>query len=147
MEEALKSGADYILTLDVDQTYPTNTVNRLVEHIDSGKSLIGGLTLKRLNARPLVFDFADSTGCEMRQYAIARGMIRCDAMGMGGVMMRPEVLKTIGFPYFNSRYIDGDRRHIADDSSFYKKCKDNDIDVWCDANLKYGHLRTEIIGD
>jgi len=146
MEIALESESDYILTLDADQIYPSNTVDTLVEHIDSGKSLIGGLTLKRSNKRPLVFDFTEATGYEMKQYAIAQGLIKCDAMGMGGIMMKPEVLKTIGFPYFDSRYADDDRQQIADDTSFYKKCKDSGIDVWCDANLKYGHLRTEIIG-
>ena len=146
MEKALEEKADYILTLDADQVYPPNTVNKLVEHINSGISVVGGLTLKRLNSRPLVFDFIYSVGYEMKQHVIVKGMTKCDAMGMGGIMMKPDVLETIGFPYFNSHYSENDKRQVADDSSFYRKCKDNNIDVWCDGNLKYGHLTTTVIG-
>jgi len=146
MEKALEEKADYILTLDADQTYPSNTVNKLVKHIGSGMAVVGGLTLKRLNSRPLVFDFTNSDDYDLKQHVIIRGMTKCDAMGMGGIMLRPDVLETIGFPYFNSHYPENDKRQVADDTSFYKKCKNNNIDVWCDGNLKYGHLTTTIIG-
>ena len=141
--DALKAGADYILWLDVDQTYPSKTIDTLVKHLDGGKSIVGGLTLKRANKRPMVFTLQE--GYLQQQRVMVRGMTKCDAMGMGGVMVKPKVFDKIGFPYFNTGYLDGDVRHVSDDVYFYRKCKDAGFDVWCDGDLKYGHLRTEEI--
>ena len=79
----------------------------------------------------------------MKQYAKAKGMMRVDAMGMGGVMMKREVFDMIDFPYFLTGYSKVDDYHKGEDVHFFKQCKKEGVDVWCDADLHYGHIQSK----
>ena len=140
VKEALKLPIEYILWLDVDQTYPKETAERLIKHIDSGKMIVGGRTLKKWERTPLVFKFLEDS-MRVRQYDKLKGLMKIDAMGMGGVMMRPEVFNIIDYPYFKIGYKDDD--HIGEDIYFFRQCKNKNIDVWCDTDLHFGHIQVK----
>lgn len=137
---------DYMLWIDADQTYPENTPEILMKHIDSGKSIVGGLTPQNMTGGANVYDIVHSKGILMRKdIEPEQGLIKIDAMGMGGVMTHPDVFEKLELPCFTMRWDDRIARYPGEDVQFYANCKKAGIDVWCDTDLVYGHLVTRAI--
>ena len=143
VKQALDKKSDYIMFLDDDQTYPPNTPEILMKHIDDGKLIVGGVTPIRCSGKPMIWDYKEELGKPVAMWDTAEGMTdvkKASGMGMGGVMIDLSVFQTLSPPYFK---ISGDSREYmryGEDIIFYLKCKDVGIDVWCDTNLRYGHL-------
>ena len=135
---AEESGADYYMWLDADQTYQPDTIERLMRHVDAGRLVVGGLTPHRTQGYPMAYAI-DPEG-NMCHAAIAphTGLQRVDAMGFGGVMTHPSVFSVLADPYF----VQDTHTRKGEDYYFYRKCKESGIEVWCDTDLTFGHLRT-----
>jgi len=143
---ARKHKPDYILWIDADQLYPENTPEVLMKHIDSGKSVVGGLTPQNMQGGVNVYDFVHNDGIMQMQNALpGQGLIKVDAMGMGGVMMKPEVFDELDLPCFTMRWNSKLARYPGEDVQFYVNCKKAGIDVWCDTDLVFGHIVTRAI--
>lgn len=151
VEESLKNDPDYILWLDADQVYPEDTPEILMKGIDSGKSVVGGVTpLRRyrepLDGKPSVWDInLESNIGHRRDISLNYGLIRVDGMGLGGVMMNPEIFKKLEYPWFFQVWDKEKARRPGVDLQFYGNCKRAGIDVWCDTNLFFEHLETRPI--
>jgi hypothetical protein len=143
---AQKHKPDYILWIDADQLYPESTPEVLMKHIDSGKSVVGGLTPNDMKGGVNVWDIIHSKGIiSPRKVVPDRGLIKVDAMGMGGVMMKPEILEKLDLPCFTMRWDSQIARYPGEDIQFYANCKKHGIDVWCDTSLVFGHIVTRAI--
>lgn len=134
---------DYILWIDADQTYPPDTPEVLMKHIDSGKSIVGGLTPQNMTGGSNVYDFVHDDGILVRRDIIpGKGLHKVDAMGMGGVMTKPDVYEKLDLPCFTMRWDSKLARCPGEDVQFYANCKKEGIDVWCDSDLVFGHITT-----
>ena len=137
---------DYVLWIDADQLYQEETPEILMKHIDSGKSIVGGLTPKGLEGEVNVYDFVHGSGIiTPRQVIPGHGVIKVDAMGMGGVMVKPEVFEKLDLPCFTMRWESKIARYPGEDIQFYANCKKFGIDVWCDTDLIFGHIVTKAV--
>ena len=143
---AMRHKPDYILWIDADQTYAENTPEILMKHVDSGKSIVGGLTPQNMTGGANIYNFVHNKGVLVRNDVTPeQGLIKCDAMGMGGVMMKPEVFEKLQLPCFTMRWEDDISRYPGEDVQFYANCKKAGIDVWCDTNLVFGHIATRSV--
>lgn len=137
---------DYLLWIDADQLYPEKTPEVLMKHIDSGKSVVGGLTPNNMKGGVNVWNFIHKDGVMLQRKVVpGKGVIRVDAMGMGGVMMKPEVLEDLDLPCFTMRWVSKLSRYPGEDVQFYVNCKKHGIDVWCDTDLVFGHIVTRAV--
>jgi len=137
---------DYILWLDADQLYPEETPEILMKHINSGKSVVGGLTPKSMGGDVNVYSLVHRDGIISPMNVVpGSGLIKVDAMGMGGVMVDPEVFETLDLPCFTMRWDSKLARYPGEDIQFYANCKKKGIDVWCDTNLVFGHIVTRAL--
>jgi hypothetical protein len=137
---------DYILWIDADQTYPEDTPEVLMKHIDSGKSIVGGLTPQNMEGGANIYTFVHDKGILARlDVAPEEGLVKCEAMGMGGVMMKPDVFETLDLPCFTMRWEDSISRNPGEDVQFYANCKKAGIDVWVDTDLVFGHIATRSV--
>ena len=137
---------DYLLWIDADQLYPEETPEILMKHIDSGKSIVGGLTPHNIGGGVNVYDFIHNKGIIARRQVVpGNGLIKVDAMGMGGVMMKPEVFEKLDLPCFTMRWDSKIARYPGEDVQFYANCKRANIDVWCDTDLVFGHIVTRAV--
>ena len=140
---ARRHNPDYILWIDADQTYPPETPEVLMNHIDSGKSIVGGLTPQNMTGGSNVYDFVHNEGILVRRDIIpGKGLHKIYAMGMGGVMTKPEVFEKLDLPCFTMRWDSKLNRNPGEDVQFYVNCKKAGIDVWCDSDLVFGHIAT-----
>jgi len=140
VKEALKDNADYVLWLDADQIYPDETVEILMNHIDSGKLIVGGVTPHRGTGQPMIYDFTDKEHVVKFRKNLGKGIIKIGGMGMGGVMVHPDVFAKLEYPYFQMKWNDETNRKAGEDVVFYQNCKNAGIDVWCDTDLRYEHI-------
>lgn len=143
---AMKENPDYYLFLDDDQVYPENTPEILMNHIDSGVEIVGGVTPKKEDAKPMLWDW---DGKKINLWNDLRGhdgLIKVDGMGLGGVMIAPSVFDKLEPPYFKIDATSRRYRNHGEDISFYIKCKENGIGAYCDTRLQYGHVMANVIG-
>jgi hypothetical protein len=156
-EDALACEPDYILWLDVDQTYPADIVERLAAHVDAGKLIVAGMTPDKRTGVPLIFMIFNDQFHRPDRVKTKVGCVPVDGMGFGGVMVHPSVFKEITQPYFNMRVRDD--RVMQDtstcpaiegeDLTFYAKAKDAGIQAWVDTDIPYGHITVrlqEVVG-
>lgn len=146
-DEALRHNPDYILWLDADQTYPPHTITTLMNHVDNGKQVVGGLTPRRPDGVPLIYNIVHPEGIIRNDldFRANQGLVKIDAMGFGGVMTHPDVFKIIESPYFQMCWNFKIAINPGEDIKFYANCKKFGIDVWCDTDLVYDHLATKPI--
>ena len=151
-QKALTFRPDYILWLDADQEYPYNTPEILMNHIDGGKLVVGGLTpLKKkheggLDGKPSIWDLdIDAVLVRHREVYLHQGLVKVDAMGLGGIMMHPSVFKTMEYPWFRRIWNQDVKKLFGADYSFYANCKEAGIDVYCDTDLIFGHVQVGLI--
>jgi hypothetical protein len=150
--KAMKYNPDYILWLDADQTYPANTPEILMKHIDDGKLVVGGVSpLKKksdngLDGKPSIWDLdIVSNRVRHREIFLHQGLVKVEGMGLGGIMVNPEVFKTMEYPWFRRVWNENEKVLLGADFSFYANCKKAGIDVWCDTDLIFGHMEVRPI--
>jgi hypothetical protein len=94
----------------------------------------------RLDGKPLVFNLDRITRkANHREILLHQGLIRVEAMGLGGIMTSPEVFKKLEFPWFQQMWDTEKKCCLSVDLQFYENCKKGGIDVWCDTDLLYDH--------
>jgi hypothetical protein len=143
-QSALDWGADLLLWLDADQTFPPDTLSRLVEHGEdfvgcnySRKSDPASPTALRLGAesgRDLVWTASDSSG-----------LIEVDAMGMGVCLVARCVFEAVPAPWFSMEW-DSENRLIGEDHYFCRKARAAGFKVKIDQGLsgEIGHIGERI---
>ena len=141
-EEALFDGADYLLWLDADQSYPIDTPERLMKH---EKFIVGGMTPRKDDGGSLAYDFSgEDVGIRRVNLVPGNGLQKVDAMGFGGILTDVKLFSRLREPYFLPDWNDGQTR-LGEDVTFFKKCKDAGIDVWCDTGLLYEHIVQDVV--
>jgi len=150
VERALSGNPDYILWLDADQSYPAETPEILMKHVDDGKLVVGGITPHRATAQLMVYDFIPEEPYKFL-YRIRNnrlhGIQKIGGMGMGGVMVHPKVYRELlEKPFFQMSYDKKEGRQAGEDVVFYKNCQQAGVDVWCDYDLYYKHMAQVEIG-
>ena len=149
-QSAISANPDYILWLDADQTYPHDTVLRLIKHVDDGKMVVCGITADRMRRMNNIAAFGGPAGVHniTETFPVNRGLQRIEISGFGGVMTHPDVFKKLEYPYFQMSWLegeDGEKYKHGEDVSFYRHCRDAGIECWCDTDLHFGHLSQRII--
>ena len=150
--EVMGHNPDYILWLDADQTYPANTPEILMKHVDDGKLVVGGVSpLKKksdngLDGKPSVWDLdIVSNRIRHREVSLHQGLVKVEGMGLGGIMVNPEIFRTMEYPWFRRMWNQGEKALFGADFSLYANCKKAGIDVWCDTDLIFGHMEVRPI--
>jgi len=156
-EAVLKDNMDYIFWIDADQVYPEDAISVLLKR---DKDIVGGLTGKRSDGTPCVWNFVTPEEQAMfrRTQKLKQlntkantGLQKADCIGMGGILTKIDVFKKVPSPWFQTIYVDagGDARgldSIGEDVYFYEKVKAaGDIEVYSDTDLIYGHISQKVI--
>lgn len=69
--------------------------------------------------------------------------------GMGFVSVKYEVLEKMGFPWFNTLYVndeEGGTQFIGEDTFFFYRAQELGYKVYCDPTIRIGHEKKKIIG-
>lgn len=119
-KQAIELGMNYLLFLDSDLSFPSNTLGRLLSH---GKPVVGATYIRR--AEP--FDVLGKI-CE------GRGLVPATELPTGCLLINTMVLKKVGYPQFKFEYDDKGGRE-GEDQFFCRRVLETGGKLWCDTEL------------
>lgn len=136
---AKENGADKILLIDPDMTFPPHTLLSLIK---TGKDIISTYCTQRqppYNTTALHLDLTtrlnpSNTG----------GIVKVKWIGTPTMLIDMTVFEKIGMPYFKAEYYPATDQWEGCDLWFCRRAQEKGYDVWCHAELskEIGHLGT-----
>jgi hypothetical protein len=139
VEQAQQDGCRYLLMLDTDQVYPTDTLPKLLSHnVD-----ICGV---RVHRRWMPFDPIFLRG-ELGGYKsvpdeemYSGKLIPVDATGTGCLLFNMEVFDKLQHPWFKFGIFND--KPVGEDIYFCTQARKSGVDIWIDTSIEVGHLTT-----
>lgn len=168
--DSMSAGIDYIFFMDMDQTFPPDALTNLFEIISDDRPIVAGMYYLKKEPYPPVLgryvDWDDSTR-PYRHYYEKKGFVdnggkplmtfraityfdkttpfTADVIGLGCVLMKTSIFKTMEYPYF--RYTNDPRpgkEYLQMDEvmHFCAQLKKRNVPIWVDPRVQCGHLTT-----
>ena len=136
--QALNAGAEKILFIDSDQTFPHDALFKLLKH---RKKIVGATY--RLRQEEVEYTARDKKG-ERVDFTNRKGLHQVASNGLGFCLIDAEVFEKIDEPWFNVTFADD--RWTSEDETFCKAAEAAGYKVWVDADLtkKVGHVGTKV---
>jgi len=135
----LETGMDYPLMIDNDNVPPIS----ILDLADYEKDVIGGLCFAFIKDTliPLCLKKNKEMTYDLMDVNNNQGLIECDAIGSGVMMIKKEVLENIPFPFKNEYDPEGIKKKGLD-ITFCERAKEKGYKVWCHLDKKCSHWST-----
>lgn len=134
VEQALDTGAEWLLFLDDDHVFGPGLLERLLAH---DKQIVGSLYLQRMMPfKPVAYsDKIDDTYYNVNLHNHdGDDLIEVAAVGTGGMLIRSEVLRAIEAPWF-------EHGRASEDLIFCDKVHELGLGpIYCDLGAHLGHM-------
>lgn len=135
---AQEVGADFLLFLDSDMTFPRNTLRRLLGH-----------------ARDVVGATYSTRGSPFKELGVTLqpkpadappGLMEMTRMPTGCLLIRMAVFERLSKPYFRFGVDEACGGLIGEDYLFCDRVRDSGLRIWCDVALSHeiGHIGQQI---
>lgn len=153
IHQALLHGAEWVFLMDVDQTFPRNTIPRLmdtVRRLDAkvvsvlyhlGRAPYGPVAgwVRTINSEDA---YVNSKGEPWRDYyaPLGKGVVEVDWVGSGGLLIHRSVLSDIGWPPFIDEWAPGmSFRKVGHDVTFSERVKAAGFRIYVDTAINSAH--------
>lgn len=151
-EKALKEEVDYVLSVDNDIAMPIDALVNLLSHEE--EVVIGYYVRRndREQEKPTtcVYKYIPAEVSYITRFSSSeltqardsgQYKIRIHGGGMGCSLIKTDVFKKIGYPYYDwVNYHDSGRSILSEDLYFCEKCKKVGIPIYVDTRVACGHL-------
>jgi hypothetical protein len=138
VEAAQNFNADYMLFLDSDMTFPSNTLHRLLSH---KKDIVGAIYTKRVPpykvlGKPLL----------KKPVLNEHGLIEMTHMPTGCLLIRLKVYNDLKKPYFRFLFNEENGALHGEDYVFCDMAREAGFQIWCDVPLsqEIGHIGQQV---
>jgi hypothetical protein len=132
----LARGFDYVFIVEDDSMFSPYVVLNLLRH---NKDVVAGLCPTRtppFNA--YIYSKGDERGLQFRKIQNHEsGLIKVDATGMGGILIKMSVFDKLNKPYFENKYIG--QQEWGQDIIFNKQLISAGVEVYCDTDVTIWH--------
>ena len=137
VEHALNEGCSHIILMDTDQTYPADTIKRLLSH---DKDITGAVVHKRYPPfNPLLL--RGTLGRYLRvpdEEAYSGDLIEVDATGTGCLLVKSDVFLDLEFPWFRFSTTD-EGKPVGEDIYFCSEARKAGRQIYVDTGVQVGH--------
>ena len=148
----ISNNADALLFFDSDMTFPPDTLEKMVKHIEDGKEIVTGLYFKRrppfspvlykaLGYRPET----DETYFEdLIELPNSKEPFEVEGCGMGCCIISKTVLLDVALNYqtwFNPVH------NFGEDLAFCVRARELGHKIWCDPTISCGHVGQLIVNE
>jgi len=137
---SLNKKYDYIFMVDEDMDFPEDSIIKLVEH---DKDFVTGAANTRTPPYPPTqykkWKSSDLANGDNQVKAEGNKLIKIEASGVCGALIKTSVFKKLKYPFFQIKYKEFPDI-IGGDIMFCKQLKDKKIEMYLDPTLLYGHL-------
>jgi hypothetical protein len=132
-------GADWILWLDADHTFPNDTLLRLLAH---DRDVAACNYARRAGATEPVAQKDGQLVQTTEALARSNALDPCDATGLGVCLMRASVFDRLEPPYFQLELKPDGSGYVSEDFTLFKRLKAAGIEARIDHGLswKIGHI-------
>lgn len=144
--KAVNEGFDRVLWLDSDMEFDPDLMEKLAARVDEGYECISGLYFTRKNAvNPVIYKnvymwkLDDGTAQPVAEHYKdypKDSVFEIAACGFGAVMMTTEIIKAVGKLGLPFSPMAG----FGEDLSFCRKVAGIGEKMYCDSNIKLGHI-------
>tara|TARA_R110000868_G_scaffold126924_1_gene334263 strand:+ start:994 stop:1560 length:567 start_codon:yes stop_codon:yes gene_type:complete len=134
VEEALKDNYTHIFFVDTDMCFSPQVLERLLIR---DKDIIGANYYKRNLNKETVIKFMEDGKLVGKQ--IPEDLFECASIGTGCALIKTDVFKKIGFPYFDFKD-EMQKEEVGEDVFFCLKAIRNGYKVWVDNTVDVGHI-------
>lgn len=136
LTEALKDGFTHFLSLDDDQTFPADVVERMLA---AAKPILTCNYRKKQEKLEYVCSGVDS---QMLDSTHKTGLERIKAMGMGMALIDLAAIAHIQPPYFSAVWNADEGKMWIEDTVFSYLLWNHGVEMWCDHDLsrEIGHV-------
>lgn len=132
---------DYLFSVDSDISFKPNTLHKLLEH---DKDVVSGLYIQRKPGQHTleVYKSNNRGGVENIPYdeIRGRGLVEIAGCGFGCVLVKAEVIKAIGYPYFKYHSAIDHNNTISEDVDFCRKVTEKGYQMWADTSISCDHI-------
>ena len=130
------SGFDYLFAVDHDVTFASNTLRKMLLH---DKDLVSGIYRQRLPEHRI--EIYDSNQQRMKiEDLYGKNLVQIGGCGFGCVLIKKEVLQTVGYPQFEYHPALDHNNTISEDTDFCRKAMNKGFQLWCDPSVLCGHI-------
>lgn len=147
---ALYNGADLVMWLDSDMTFPRDTMERLLAHIDAGADMATGVYYRRKKPySPTIYTYLEidpekmTASWEELHTIHVKEPFEVSGAGFGCVLMKAEVLATV---FARTGNMFAPIIGIGEDLSFCWRARKCGYRIIADPSIPLGHVGTKIYG-
>jgi len=138
VEQALGLGCSHLIMMDLDQTYPVNTIPKLLSH---KLPVVGCLVHRRYPPfDPLIYKGTMNKYERIENFEDG-DLIEVDATGTGCLMFDMRIFREMPSPWFKFSYTE-DGRPVGEDFGFCSDLRKIGEKIFVDTSIKCGHLST-----
>ena len=146
-EDAIKTGADYVLWLDSDMQFAPDLMERLAGHMDNGIDYVSGLYFKRrFPVIPLIYDKVEIVDDDGKTKGVTQtyadyprdSLFEIAGSGFGAVMTSTKLLKEVTDAY--GAPFDPIPSVLGEDLAFCWRAKQLGYKLFCDSSIKVHHI-------
>lgn len=143
VDAALDAKCTHLFIVEDDSVFNRDAVMRLLAH---DKPVVAGLCRQRSAPfRSYVYKGLNENGLGWYELKPEdRGLIRCDATGMGGILINTDVFDKLTRPYFSYYYVG--EKEWGQDIVFGKSLVEAGVEVFCDLDVHIGHVTQCVVG-
>lgn len=143
VERAMEAGADYLLQVDSDMTFPPDALMRLLAH---KKDIVGATYNKRV---PPYETLGYMDGPAPPPGVALKGLIPALFMPGGMMLVKMSVYNKIPYPWYAENYdtLRFKDKCMSEDYYFCEKARQHGFAVWCsmDITVQMGHIGEQIV--
>ena len=132
IEEAIKIDSDYVMWLDSDMMFPSNTILRLLNH---NKDIVACNYMKRSLPMKTVAYTDLNDWDSWVPLEVFDDLVKVQGVGMGCMLMKTDVFKKLEKPYFEFRYKEDTKDWYGEDFILQDKLIKQGFDINIDTLL------------
>lgn len=133
-------GYDYLFSVDSDISFAPDTLKKLLAH---DKPVVSGLYIQRKPGQHILelYEHNARGGVSNIPYGKikGRGLVEIAGCGFGCVLVKAEVLKSVGYPQFKYHSAVDHNHTVSEDVDFCRKALSKGFKLYADTNIQCRH--------
>lgn len=130
------NGFDYLLAVDHDVTFPTDTLKKMLAH---DVDLVSGIYRQRLEPQMIEIYNLQQQRMDISELH-GNGLTQIGGCGFGCVLVKQQVFTSIGYPQFEYHVALNHANTVSEDTDFCVKAMNKGFTLWCDPTILCGHI-------
>lgn len=134
-------GYDYLFSVDSDIAFQPDTLKKLLHH---DKDIVSGLYIQRKPGQHILEVYEDNAtgGVSNIPYGKIKnkGLVQIAGCGFGCVLVKAEVMRTVGYPQFKYYSALDHRNTVSEDVDFCRKAREKGFTLFADTTILCRHI-------